>query len=244
MPLTNSQSTNLQKQPEQSAPILIYDGDCNFCKMWICILQEWNNNTLKFSPYSEFQKQHPHFQNQNLHQAVQLFQEDHIIAHGANAIFKALSLATKPLIRKYGILLEKAYARFSLFQKCADFTYNLVARHRSFCWPIAFWIWGEHIQNPACSLSSSSKKFSPWYTITRIAFAPIVFLAFIMIGTKSLQSILIHNHAFLLSWIQFLGATYGIGLSCLYLFRKIFFDEYIIKTLLLSLLVTTLNLFL
>jgi len=73
-------------------PLMIYDGDCNFCKFWII---RWQRATAGRVDYIASQdprvaQQFPELLPEQFAQAVQLIQTNGVVASGAEAVFLAL----------------------------------------------------------------------------------------------------------------------------------------------------------
>ena len=76
-------------------PILIYDGDCGFCKYW---LRYWNRLTgdrVAYAPYQEVAAQYPEIPVAEFKRAVKYIAADGKVASGAEAALLTLSLGGK-----------------------------------------------------------------------------------------------------------------------------------------------------
>ena len=71
-------------------PLLIFDGDCGFCRRWI---ERWKTQTrgrVDFSPYQEVQTQFPQIPVEDFKRSVQLIEEEGR-TQAAEAVFRVLA---------------------------------------------------------------------------------------------------------------------------------------------------------
>jgi predicted DCC family thiol-disulfide oxidoreductase YuxK len=109
-----------------TVPVMLYDGDCAFCQRWI---EKWRRITGERVRYEPFQKalvDFPQLTAEQCRTAVQLILPEGQVFSGAHAVLKALALGGR-----YGRLL-RTYECSSSFGKISEWSYQLVAGHRSF----------------------------------------------------------------------------------------------------------------
>ena len=112
--------------PPRGRPLMVYDGDCNFCRRWIA---RWMRATGTRVDYCEFQKlggRFPEIPRPVFAQAVQWIELDGRVLSGADAVFRLLDFAPRQrwlprLVRAVPGLLPIARA-----------AYRFVASHRAF----------------------------------------------------------------------------------------------------------------
>ncbi len=81
------------RHPPPDRPLLIFDGDCNFCRRWIA---RWEKGTGPCVDYVEFQKiggRFPEIPRTAYEQAVQLIELDGRVLSGADAVLRLLDFA-------------------------------------------------------------------------------------------------------------------------------------------------------
>ena len=106
-------------------PLLIYDGNCDFCLYWIEI---WKNKTKDRVEYASYQSVSAQFLKISLDQferSVQLVKPDEKITEGAKAVFETLAYNPN------SAWLLRIYHKFPLFAEAAEAIYYFIARHRS-----------------------------------------------------------------------------------------------------------------
>jgi lipase maturation factor 1 len=108
--------------------LMVYDGDCCFCKRWIRRWQAVAGNQLDFLPYQDasVRERFPHVPREQFETAVQLIEVNGRIYGGAEAVFRALAHNPR---RAW---LHRWYARSRWFARITEWGYRAVARHRSF----------------------------------------------------------------------------------------------------------------
>src|SRR6058998_1154009 len=87
--------TRVVRPPQK--PLLVFDGDCNFCRRWI---QRWRQSTGDRVDYLPFQspeiaEQFPELTREHFEQAVHLVEPNGEVFRGAEAAFRALACRVK-----------------------------------------------------------------------------------------------------------------------------------------------------
>lgn len=152
-------------------PLLVYDGDCRFCTLWIKRWQQVTGAQVDYLPAQDASvaAQFPEIPRSQFDAAVQLIEPSGEVLSGARAAFGAL--ARNPAWR----WLLRGYESSPLIARLAEGSYRLVAKHRTwFSWLTRIG-WGEHVERPEHFLVRS---------IFLRALAVIYFVAFISLGTQ------------------------------------------------------------
>jgi len=117
-------SAVLQVASPPPKPLLVFDGDCNFCRRWI---RRWRKTTGELVDYLPFQdpqvgKRFPEVPRECFEQAVQLIEADGRVYAGAEAVLRTLACSKRwPL----WVYRKAPGARF-----VAEHAYRFVAKHR------------------------------------------------------------------------------------------------------------------
>src|SRR5450432_2382632 len=119
-------------------PLMVFDGDCNFCTLWIRRWQQMTGDAVDYLPAQEpgVAKQFPEIPRERFDIAVQLIETDGVVHSGAEAVFR--TLAKNPKWRWPVRIYEKS----PVVAKVAECTYGFVARHRTFFSRLTRWFWG------------------------------------------------------------------------------------------------------
>ncbi len=164
-------SRDLRVAQAPPRPLLVFDGDCHFCGLWI---RRWRQLTGKAVDYLPAQdprvaQQFPELPRARLDTAVQLIATDGGVYSGAEAVCRAL--AENPAWQ----WLWRGYQTVPLFAGCAEWTYRLVAEHRPAFSTLTRWCWGRHVEPPSYFLVR-------WLFLR--ALAVVYFFAFLSLGTQ------------------------------------------------------------
>jgi predicted DCC family thiol-disulfide oxidoreductase YuxK len=128
----------LENEPTPDVPLLIFDGDCSFCRIWIGYWKQLTGGRIAYAPYQEIGEQYPQVPPEKFHRAVQLILPDGTVLSAAYAVLR--SLAPVP---GYAWLLW-AYQHVPGFAAVAEWFYRRVAVNRSFFYDITVLLWGKH----------------------------------------------------------------------------------------------------
>src|SRR4051794_31040660 len=74
-------------------PLMIYDGDCNFCKYWIGRWKKLTGDTVDYFPSRDEQiaKRFPEIPREQFDVSVQFIETDGAVYSGAEAVFRSLA---------------------------------------------------------------------------------------------------------------------------------------------------------
>ena len=127
----------------QHRPLLIYDGDCHFCRLWVDYWQSLTGDRVVFAPFQEVAENHPEIPRGRFEKAVHLITPEGEVMSGAHAVFRALACIPG---RRWMLL---GYERVPGFKFLSEFCYRRVADHRSVFSRLARLLWGERIEQPS-----------------------------------------------------------------------------------------------
>ena len=136
-----------QKPPNQTPlriPLLIYDGDCPFCRFWV---ERWKHRigtAVSFAPYQEAAHLFPEIPLERFRAAAQLRDTDGNFSSGAEAVFRALACAPGASRR----WLLWTYRHVPLFAVLSEAVYRWIARRRGGLYRLTRWVWGERLAPP------------------------------------------------------------------------------------------------
>ena len=130
-------------------PLLVFDGDCAFCR---AAIERWRaevGSQIEFVPYQETASRFPQLDAQELQRAIHFVDAEGRVTHGAEAVFRASAACDGKqwLLWLYTMLPPCAWA--------AEMLYRLVAANRT---PIAkvlhFWR-GRELKPPTYHIASA-----------------------------------------------------------------------------------------
>jgi lipase maturation factor 1 len=111
-----------------SKPLLVYDGDCHFCRRWIARWQNATGDAIDYLPFQDesIAARFAEIPRDDFAHAVRLILPDGSVCGGAEAVFRSLAEAGKER------WLLRLYHRFSAFAEMSELVYEEVASHREF----------------------------------------------------------------------------------------------------------------
>src|ERR1041384_6182452 len=123
----------------QTRPLLVYDGDCKFCRTWIGRWKELTGDSVEYGPYQELGGRFPHIPREQFASAVQLISEDGTVHSGARAALRALSYNRD---RRW---MYWVYERIPGMARISELCYRVIARHRDAAYKVTRLFWGKDV---------------------------------------------------------------------------------------------------
>ena len=123
-------------------PLLIWDSDCDFCRLWI---ERWRETTLgevDYATYQEAADRFPEIPTDDFSRSVVLIQPDGAAVFAAQAVYRSLSY------RHSREWLAWSYDHIPGFAAVSETGYGLIARHRKFASAITRLLWGKDVRQP------------------------------------------------------------------------------------------------
>jgi lipase maturation factor 1 len=74
-----------------SHPLLVFDGDCSFCRAWVEYWKDLTGDQVGYSPLLEVGERFPQVSQQQFRSAVQLILPGGEVRSGAHAVFTVLA---------------------------------------------------------------------------------------------------------------------------------------------------------
>ncbi|HLX95061.1 MAG TPA: lipase maturation factor family protein [Verrucomicrobiae bacterium] len=184
-------------------PLMVFDGDCNFCTLWIRRWQHLTGASVDYLPAQDpnIGTRFPEIPREQFDTAVQLIESDGTVYSGAEAVFRTLAHGSH---RQWP---WRTYESSPAFADITEWAYRLVATHRAFFSLLTRWFWGRHVEPPAQVLTR-------WVFLR--ALAVIYLVAFVSLWTQ-IDGLIGHNG--ILPTDQFMAAArqqcdlQGIGLD-------------------------------
>ena len=130
-------------------PLMVFDGDCNFCSHWVRRWRQMTGDTVDYLPAQNHRiaAQFPEIPREQFDTAVQLIETDGVVYSGAEAVFRALAHNPK---RRWPLDIYQTSPPFS---GSAEWAYCLVAENRTFFSLLTRWFWGSHVEQPTYYLT-------------------------------------------------------------------------------------------
>ena len=152
-------------------PLLVYDGDCGFCRLWIDRWRVLTGDRVRYAPFQEVAGEFPEIPREAFARAVQLILPDGKVSSAARAVFRTLSFVP-------GLTwMFWFYQHFPGAATVAEFFYRFVARNRNPLYRLTLLFWGKHFERPSFSLAS-------WLFLRLLGI--VYFFAFLSLATQIL----------------------------------------------------------
>ena len=137
-------------------PVLIYDGDCGFCRRWVERWRATTGDAIEYATSEAAAPRFPEIPRERLAEAVAFAEPDGRVTFGAEAVFRAL--AHEPG-RAWPLWL---YEHVPGVAPVSNFVYRQVASHRPFLSRVSGWLWGPSLVPPG-------SRFTTWLFLRLLA---------------------------------------------------------------------------
>lgn len=118
-------------------PILIWDGQCGFCKYWVIRWQQMTGGKVDYAPYQEVGEQFDDIPESEFRKAAFLVEPDGRLYRGMGAAFRTFTYGSG-----WGFLY-RWYTGSYLFRKQCDGLYRWIVRNRSFLYKVTTALCGK-----------------------------------------------------------------------------------------------------
>ena len=123
-------------------PLMIWDGECHFCRRWIERWREITAGEVDYTTYQEAAHRFPEIPLEQFQRAVAFIEPDGQTFFGAEAVYRSLRYQGS---RKW---LAWSYDRVPGFAAISETAYNFIARHRGLGSSITRLLWGKDVRPP------------------------------------------------------------------------------------------------
>ena len=131
-----------------SLPVLIFDGDCGFCRFWKTRWQYRSGSLIEYAPYqsADIAQRFPEIPRDRCARAVQFVEPDGRVSEAAEAIFR--------LLASIGLRLPFAfYEAVPGAQTVSEMVYRAVEEHRNVAARLTTMMWGRDPRPPTHALT-------------------------------------------------------------------------------------------
>ncbi|MBI3849364.1 MAG: lipase maturation factor family protein [Verrucomicrobia bacterium] len=125
-------------------PLMIFDGDCRFCRFWINRWRQTTGDRVDYLPFQDPQvpARFPELAREQFEEAVQLIETDGRVYGGADAVFRSLAYN---LCTRWPLWLFQKIPGVAPITECS---YRFVAKHRTVFSALTRLAWGNEIELP------------------------------------------------------------------------------------------------
>jgi lipase maturation factor 1 len=123
-------------------PLMIWDGECHFCKRWVERWREITVGEVDYVTYQEAANRFPEIPVDQFQRAVAFIEPDGKAFFAAEAVYRSLRCRSS---RKW---LAWSYDHVPGFAAVSELAYKLIARHRGIGSAVTRLLWGKDVRPP------------------------------------------------------------------------------------------------
>jgi len=138
--MPNKSSLRVSNAPPK--PLLIWDGECDFCRLWIERWREITEGKVDYATYQEAAVRFPEIPVDQFTRAMAFIKPDGDVFFAADAVYRSLAY------RRSRRLLAWSYDRVPGFAAVSETGYGFIARHRNFTSAVTRLLWGNDVRRP------------------------------------------------------------------------------------------------
>ena len=138
--MPNKSHLRVANPPPQ--PLLIWDGDCDFCWLWIERWREMTAGKVDYTTYQEAADRFPEVPVDEFNRSVAFIQTSGTVLFAAEAVYRSLAY------RRSQEWLAWSYDHVLGFAALSEIGYGLIARHRNFASAVTLLLWGQDVRRP------------------------------------------------------------------------------------------------
>src|SRR5437660_2947584 len=126
-----------------SKPLIIWDGECHFCRRWIERWREITRDAVDYATSQESAERFPEIPREQFERSVIYIETDGSVFLGAEAVFRSLRCRSS---KKW---LAWSYDHVPGFAAVSESLYRIIAFNRRFASAITRLLWGDDVRPPA-----------------------------------------------------------------------------------------------
>lgn len=130
------------QHPPREKPMMVWDGDCSFCKYWILRWKKITGSAVDYHPYHDVAKRYPDIDVKTFRRAVRFIETDGQVFSGAAAAYRSFTYGTS------WNRLWSLYRNQKWFRKLSDWSYDRIAKNRPIMFKITILLFGRNPEKP------------------------------------------------------------------------------------------------
>src|SRR5438093_1589193 len=134
--------THLRVSNPLSKPLMIWDGECHFCRRWIERWREITAGEVDYATYQEAADRFPGIPLEQFQRAVAFIKPDGKTFFAAEAVYRSLACRSS---RKW---MAWSYDQVPGFAAISEIAYGFIARHRKVGSAFTRVLWGRDVRPP------------------------------------------------------------------------------------------------
>jgi predicted DCC family thiol-disulfide oxidoreductase YuxK len=137
-----SEKSHLRVRSPPPKPLMIWDGECHFCRLWIERWKVLTAGQVDYEKYQDVAERFPEIPREQFQRSVVLIDVTGEAFVAAEAVYRSLRYRSS---RKW---LAWSYEHVPGFAAISEFAYAFIARHRQLGSAITRLLWGEDVRPP------------------------------------------------------------------------------------------------
>ncbi|HEV2045286.1 MAG TPA: lipase maturation factor family protein [Chthoniobacterales bacterium] len=135
-------SEHLRVSSPPPKPLMIWDGDCHFCRRWIERWREITGGEVEYATYQEAADRFPEIPREQFQKSVVYIDKNGEVFFAAEAVYRSLSCRSS---RKW---VAWSYDHVPGFAPVSELAYKIIAGNRKFGSTITRLLWGGDVRPP------------------------------------------------------------------------------------------------
>ena len=123
-------------------PLLIWDGECDFCRLWVERWREITAGRIDYATYQKAAERFPEIPANQFTSAMAFIEPDGDVFFSAEAVYRSLACRFS---REW---LAWSYDYVPGFAAVSETGYRFIARHRGFASAVTRLLWGRDVRRP------------------------------------------------------------------------------------------------
>lgn len=132
----------MQVSDPPAKPLLIWDGECHFCRRWIERWKEITGDEVEYETSQNLGDKFPEIPRDEFERSVILIEPDGTVRRGAAAVFRSLRC------QRSKRWLSWSYEHVPGFAAISEGCYKIIAANRRFASAITSLLWGKNVRPP------------------------------------------------------------------------------------------------
>ena len=134
--------TSMRVSNPPPKPLMIWDGDCHFCRLWIERWREITGGEVEYTTCQEAADRFPEIPREQFQKSVVYIDKGGEVFFAAEAVYRSLRCRSS---RKW---MAWSYDHVPGFAPVSESAYKFIAGHRKFGSAITWLLWGRDVRPP------------------------------------------------------------------------------------------------
>ncbi|MBA4150689.1 MAG: lipase maturation factor family protein [Verrucomicrobia bacterium] len=141
-------NTGIRVKSPPEKPLIVFDGDCGFCTLWVRRWEQTTAGDVQFLPSQDptISERFPEIPKEKFETSVQLVQKNGEVYSGSEAVFRGLAEGCSKWPLRF-------YEKVPGFAPVSEAVYGMVSRNRQFFSALTRLMWGKHVERPTYFLT-------------------------------------------------------------------------------------------